>query len=85
MRYLQQLWSWLLQRGRLSPAAYRVLTGVALLIVANALWSARDADPISGPVALVLLVVGVVTGGRGVQAWLSAYRQAGSEDTSEPS
>jgi hypothetical protein len=84
MRYLHLLWSRLLERGRLSPAAYQVLTGVAMLFVANALWSARDTDPVSGPVALVFLVAGGVTSGRGVRALLAARRQAGSEDTPPP-
>ena len=68
MRYLQLLWSRLLQRGRISPAAYRVLTGLVMLYVGRGLVNVRGDDPVAGPVGVVFLVLGVVLTVRGALA-----------------
>lgn len=54
--------------GRISSAAYRLLTGLAMLVVASLLWSARGDDRAAGPVALALATLGVVLLGRAVLA-----------------
>ena len=62
----------LLQVGRISPAMYRLLTGLAMAVVAYALWSVRSDDRAAGPVALVFLVGGIVAVGTAVKALRSS-------------
>ncbi len=55
----------MLQRGQLTRGWYRILTGLAMLVAADMLYTARESDRVAGPVALVLLVTGIVLIGTG--------------------
>jgi len=61
MANLQSHVSRLLSAGRVSPATYRLLTGLALLVVGVLLWGARSDDRAAGPVAVVLLVAAIAS------------------------
>jgi hypothetical protein len=76
--HVRRLWVSLLQRGRLSPAGYQLLTGIAMLYVASQLWGVSVDDSAAGPVAVVFLVLGVVLAGRGGTSLLASRRASRS-------
>jgi hypothetical protein len=65
MSWIRTYLAGLMAEGQIGAGWYAILTGIVMLVVASALASAGDTDPVAPYVAVVLAVTGPWSLGRG--------------------